>query len=143
MSAVRRNGETNPVTVLLALAIAAAGFYVYHVAPVYMDNLEAKEAAAEAFNIYWTNGPQAAKNNLLIRLNGVKSGTSHLAVDENGQEVILPGLGLTEENIEIINDEQTAQLSVRVTYERVVRFAPLKKSKRFFLVAEKKGKRLK
>jgi hypothetical protein len=140
---VRRNGETNPVTVVLVLALAGAGFYVYHVAPVYMDNMEAKEAATECFNTYWSDGPEVARNRLLNRLNGAKSGTSHLTTDENGVEVVVPGLGLENEQVTIVLQPETRKLTVRIEYERTIRFAPLKKYKKFHLVAEKVGTQLK
>lgn len=140
---MRRNGETNPVTVVLVLALVGAGFYVYHVAPVYMDNMEAKEAATECFNTYWSDGPEVARNRLLNRLNGAKSGTSHLGVDENGNEVTLPGLGLENEQVTIALQPETRSLTVRIEYDRTIRFAPLKKYKKFHLVAEKVGTQLK
>lgn len=135
---VRRNGETNPVTYLVIIALAAAGFYAYHVAPVYWDNLEAKEAVGQAFNVYWLDGEKVAKAKLMIRLNEKGTG-QHLAVDENGAESWRPGLGVDPDNV-IINDDN-GKLTVRVTYDRVVEFAPLKKRKTFHIVAEKVGKK--
>ena len=143
MGLVRRNGETNPVTVLLVLALVGASFYVYHVAPVYMDNMEAKEAASECFNTYWSEGRDRALDRLLNRLNNAKSGTSHLASDENGVEVVVPGLGLERDQIAILENKDTRTLTVRIEYERTIRFAPLKKYKKFHLVAEKVGTQLK
>lgn len=136
---MRNNGETNPVTYLVVVLLAAAGFYVYHVAPVYWDNLEAKEAAAEAFNIYILKGEEPARQNLMIRLNAKSPGTSHYEVDDEGVESIKPGYGLKDENVTFTFDESTKKLSVRIEYDRTIEFAPLKKRKNFHLVAEKVG----
>jgi hypothetical protein len=137
---VRRNGETNPVTIIVIIAVIAAGFYGYHVAPVYMDNLEAKGAVEQAFNVYWLEGDKNAKDKLLIRLNEKGVG-NHLKVDENGVESWPTGLGVDPDNITI--EEQDGKLTVRVTYDRVIQFDPLKKRKTFHIVAEKVGKKAK
>jgi hypothetical protein len=138
---VRKNGETNPVTVLLIVALVAISFYVFHVGPLYWDNLEAKEAAAEAFNVFYTDGEDLARTKLLTRLNIRSTNTEHYEVDEEGVETIKPGYGLQDENIAFIYDEETKQLTVRITYDRIVEFKPFKKRKTYHLVAEKVGKR--
>lgn len=136
---MRRNGESNPVTYLVIIALAAAGFYAYHVGPVYWDNLEAKEAVGQAFNVYWLEGEKIAKAKLLIRLNEKGVG-NHLEVDENGVEHWKPGLGIDPDNV--IIEETNGSLAVRVTYDRVIEFKPLKKRKTFHIVAEKVGKKV-
>ncbi len=136
---VRKNGETNPATYLLAVVLIAIGFYVYHVAPVYWGNLEAKEAAAEAFNVYLMQGEQVAVANILVRLNAKNPDVTHLEVSEEGVESWKPGYGLTEDNVKIVLDEGSKKLSVRIEYDRYVDFKPLKKRKKFHLVAEKTG----
>jgi hypothetical protein len=138
---VRKNGETNPVTVLLIVALVAVAFYVFHVGPLYWDNLEAKEAAAEAFNIYYTDGEDIARSKLMTRLNIRSTNTEHYEVDEDGVENIKPGYGLKDENVVFIYEEDTKKLTVRITYDRIVEFKPFKKRKTYHLVAEKVGKR--
>ena len=140
---VRKNGETNPVTILVILLLAAAGFYIFHVGPLYMDNLEAREAAAEAFNVYFVDGEAIARPRLMIRLNQKTPSTSHYEVDEDGVESVKPGFGLKDENVTFSFDETTKRLLVRIEYDRIVEFAPLKKRKVYHLVAEKTGLRVK
>lgn len=135
---MRNNGETNPGTYVVVALLAAAGFYVYHVAPVYWDNMEAKEAASEAVSVYVLSGEETARNGLLYRLNNNQS-VSHFEVDEEGVESIKPGYGLEPENITIDVDEKTKKIVVRVEYNRIIEFSPLKKRKNFHLVAEKIG----
>ena len=58
---MRRNGETNPGTIVAIIAVALGAFYGVWVAPVYWDNLEVKEAVTEAFNVYWVSGENEAR----------------------------------------------------------------------------------
>ena len=136
---MRNNGETNPVTYLLVVLAAAALFYGYHVGPLYYDNLAARDAAGEAFSLFILQGEPRAKQNLLIRLNAKSPDTSHYEVDKDGVEGIKPGYGLTEDNVVFNFDESTRKLTVRIEYDRIVEFSPLKKRKSYHLVAEKTG----
>lgn len=140
---MRKNGESNPVTILVIIALVAAGFYVFHVGPLYMDNLDAKEAAAEGFNNYFNDGMEAARARMLIRLNAKSPGTSHYELDKEGVESIQPGFGLTEDNVTFTFDEHDKRLTVRIEYDRIVEFAPFKKRKVYHLIAEKTGTRAK
>ncbi len=135
---MRNNGETNPGTYVAVVLIAAVGFYCFHVAPVYWDNLEAKEAASEALSVYILKGEKPARDGLLFRLNNVQT-VSHYEVDDEGVESIKPGYGLNEDNVVITADEKLNKIIVRVEYDRIVEFAPLKKRKQYHLVAEKIG----
>ena len=136
---MRNNGETNPVTYLLAALFAGVCFYGFHVGPVYWDNLNAKEAAAEAYSSYLLNGEKVAIDNMLIRLNARSPDTSHYEVNEDGVESIQLGYGLTEDNVKVILDEANKKLTIRIEYDRIVEFKPLKKRKSYHLVAEKTG----
>jgi hypothetical protein len=136
---VRKNGETNPVAILMIIAAAAGGFYAFHAFPLYWDNLDAKEAAAEAFNQYLIDGEKNAKAALLVRLNQKSPNTSHYETDEEGVEVEKPGFGLSEDHITFSLNEATSMLTIRIEYDRIVEFKPLKKRKTYHLVAEKIG----
>ena len=136
---MRTNGESNPVTYLVIALVAAVGFYAYHVGPLYIDNLEAKTAAGEAFSIYILNGEKIARDKLLVHLNARSPDTSHYEVDADGVESVKPGFGLSDDNIFINFDEGTRVLTVRIEYDRVVEFSPLKKRKTYHLIAEKTG----
>ncbi len=136
---MRNNGETNPVTYLFVALFAGVCFYGYHVGPLYWDNLMAKEAAAEAFNVYILSGEKIALDRMLIRLNAKSPDTSHYEVDEEGVESVKPGFGLTEDNVKVTLDEANKKLTIRIEYDRIVEFKPLKKRKSYHLVAEKTG----
>lgn len=135
---VRNNGETNPGTYVVVVLLAAAGFYLYHVAPVYWDNMDAREAASEALSVYILKGEETARAGLMFRLNN-NPNTNHFEVDDEGVESIKPGLGLKPEDVTIDVDEKTKKIVVRIQYDRIVEFSPLKKRKVFHLVAEKIG----
>lgn len=140
LGSVRNNGETNPVAYLLAVVVAAVAFYAWHVGPLYWDNLAAKEAADEAFSVWVLSGEKEAQMRLLNRLNDRSPDTSHYEVDADGVESVKPGYGLTEDNITFIFDEAAKKLTVRIEYDRIVEFKPLKKRKQYHLVAERIGK---
>ena len=135
---MRNNGETNPGTYVAVVLIAAVGFYCFHVAPVYWDNLEAKEAASEALSVYILKGEKSAREGLMFRLNG-NATVRHYEVDDEGVESIKPGYGILEDNVVIDVDEKMNKIVVRITYDRIVEFSPLKKRKSYHLVAEKIG----
>ncbi len=134
---VRRNGETNPVTIIVILALIAAGFYAFHVGPVYIDNATVREKCAEAFNVYRVNGEDIARQKLTYAVNATIG--EHLEVDEDGVERVVKGLGVPEEGIFLEETDET--LTVRVTYTRTIQFSPLKNRKTFQLMAEKVGKK--
>lgn len=123
------------MTVLVVLALAAAGYYGWHVVPLYMDNVDVREAADQAFNVYVLDGEKAASEMLMLRLNG-KIGW-HYEVDDEGVEQVKPGLGLTEDNYLIEFDEKTRKLTVRIEYQRTIEFAGLKKRKTYPFLAQK------
>ncbi len=140
---VRNDGETNPGTVLFFVALAAGAFYLLNVGPMYLDNFEVKEATAEAFNAFFSAGEKPALEGLLSRLNRQNADVSHFEVGEDGIETVKPGFGLTEENVSFVFDEHSKKLTVRVVYDRIVQFKPLKKRKTYHLVVEKTGAALK
>ncbi|MBL8912389.1 MAG: hypothetical protein JNM17_16980 [Archangium sp.] len=138
---LRRNGESNPATYIVLVLLALAGWYVYTVSPVYLDNLEANKLVEEAVNQAFIDGaPDAAKSRLLFKLNNME-GTTHLELDENGAEVWKPGLGVQEDNVQFIFENDNKKLTVRVEYTRVIQYKPLKKRKIFNVVATKSGTR--
>lgn len=136
---MRNNGETNPVTYLVLALVAGAVFYGYHVGPLYYDNLAARDIAGEGFSVFILKGEAQAVEGMLLKANVMSPDTSHYEVDKEGVESVKPGYGLTEDNITIVFDENTRKLTVRIEYDRIVEFKPLKKRKSYHLVAEKTG----
>lgn len=137
---LRRNGESNPATYVVLVLLALGGWYVYTVSPVYLDNLEVTKMAEEAMNQAFVDGEAAARNRLMFKINALP-GTTHLELDENGVEVVKPGLGILDENVKFIFANGDKKLTVRIEYDRIIQYKPLKKKKKFHVVAEKTGTR--
>lgn len=137
---MRRNGETNPVTIIVLVLIAAAGFYAFHVVPVYMDNLDVRTYVGEAFSQYWLQGEASARANLIITMNDKQKAVSHVGLNKRGEREVMMGYGIEPEDVKFTLDERTKVVTVRLEYDRVVTFAPLKKYKVFHFVVEKSGK---
>ncbi|MFO0595997.1 MAG: hypothetical protein U0228_11850 [Myxococcaceae bacterium] len=139
---MRRNGETNPGTIVAIIAVALGAFYGVWVAPVYWDNLEVKEAVTEAFNVYWVSGENEARVKLLGRLNN-NNDVSHIEMNSDGEPVEKPGFGVPEDWVKITEENNGTKVRIRVEWERTVQFKPLEKKKRFHMVVEKTGARVK
>ncbi len=137
---MRNHGESaNPVTYLMFLALGAAGFYAFHVGPLYYDNIAAKDAVGECWSTYILKGEKFAVEQLLVRLNAKSPDTSHIETNEEGVESVVPGYGVKPEQVTIDFDEKSRKLTVRLEYDRIVDFKPFKKRKVYHLVAEKTG----
>lgn len=138
---LRRNGDSNPATYVVLVLLAIAGWYVYTVSPVYLDNLEANKLCEEAVNQAFIDGsPDASRSRLLFKLNNLP-GTTHYELDEDGKEVEKPGLGVLDENVKFIFENGDKKLTIRVEYDRIIQYKPLKKRKVFKVVATKSGTR--
>jgi hypothetical protein len=130
--------ETNPLTVLLVVAILGGLFYGFHVGPLYLDNLEVKEACSQAINVWTSEGNlENGLGAIRKRLNLAGVGW-HFDVDDEGLEVIKPGLGIPDENFELEEDDTGTVRTCRVTYTRTVQFSPLKKRKTYPFVVQVK-----
>lgn len=137
---VRNNGESNPATYVLLVLLALVGYYAYFVVPVYLDNLEVKEAVSEAHNGWFTEGGRAqSRDRLLVRLNQRNPDVTHFEVDEAGVETEKPGFGITQEQVSFDYDESSKRLTIRVEYDRIVTFVPFKKRKTYHFVVERTG----
>lgn len=135
--------DTNPLTVLLVVAVLGGLFYGFHVGPLYLDNLDVKEACQMAINT-WTSEDNLVKGQgaLNKRLNMSDLGW-HFGEDDDGLEVIKPGLGIPDENMVLEEDDSGLERTCRVTYSRTIQFSPLKKRKTYPFVVQVKQVRKK
>jgi hypothetical protein len=139
------SGKTNPVSVLTVVGLVIAGWWGFHHLPLYFDNLEAQEAAAQAINIAVTETPEAAKANILRRLNFMHGGNDpagwHFQVDEEtGVESVVKGLGVLDDNVNVDVDTDEKKVTVRVEYDRVIELTPLKQRRTIHFSITKTGK---
>jgi hypothetical protein len=105
-------------TAAVLAAIASAIYVGAKVVPVYVDNLDVKEAVEAAFNLAGRN-----KNDSILRAE-IRDRTgrmgTHVETDTWGNDQIIPGLGLTDEQIVIERSRVTDNVRIEVTYQREV-----------------------
>ncbi|MBN1204586.1 MAG: hypothetical protein JXB05_06645 [Myxococcaceae bacterium] len=111
----------NKLGTVLVLAIIAAAIYVAaKVVPFYVDNMDVEEAVSATFNLAGRN------NNDGILRGEIRSRTnrmgSHVETDSWGVDHVVPGLGLTDEQILIERSHITDNVRIEVTYQREVEF---------------------
>jgi hypothetical protein len=138
-------GKTNPVTVLSILGLIVAAWYGFYMVPLFLDNLEAQEACAQAVNIAAGEGEAVAKAAIQHRLNEIHGGNPpvgwHYVIDEEtGVESEQNGLGVLADNIEVTINEQAKTIDVTMQYDRVVQLKPLDKRTTTHFSIHKSGK---
>ena len=106
--------------VMLA-AIVGAIYAAAKVVPLYVDNMDVQEAVDAAFNLAGRN-----TNDGLLRAE-IRDRTSrmgsHVATDTWGEDRVVPGLGLTDDQILIERSRITDNVRIEVTYQREVDFS--------------------
>lgn len=119
---MRDAGKVDIGTLVLLALIGGGLYFVVMVAPFYVDHLDVKEAVAAAHNLAGKNG-----NDGVLRAE-IRQRTSHMGEhvehDTWGVEKVVPGLGLTDEQITIERSSVTQNVRIEVAYEREVRFKP-------------------
>jgi hypothetical protein len=99
-------------------AIACAIYVAAKVVPLYVDNLDVQEAVEATFNLAGRNN-----NDSILRAE-IRDRTSrmgsHVETDSWGNDRVVPGLGLTDEQIVIERSRVTENVRIEVTYQREV-----------------------
>ncbi len=102
-------------------AIASAIYVAAKVVPLYVDNMDVQEAVEAAFNLAGRN-----TNDGILRAE-IRDRTSrmgsHVETDSWGNDRVVPGLGLTDEQILIERSRVTENVRIEVTYQREVDFS--------------------
>jgi hypothetical protein len=119
---VRDAGKVDLGTLLLLALIGGGLYFVVMVAPFYVDHLDVKEAVSAAHNLAGKNS-----NDEVLRAE-IRNRTSrmgeHVEKDSWDVERVVPGLGLTDEQITIERSSVTQDVRIEVTYEREVQLKP-------------------
>ncbi len=134
---LRARGAVCLVTLALLLVVLAAAYAGWLYIPVYLDNLDMREAVVAAFNRMGTDPDDGRiKAFLLSRTNAI--GT-HWET-QGGVRVEKPGLGLTEADL-VLDRESFADRtgSVQVDYQREIRLWPSDTFKTLDFHVEKVG----
>jgi hypothetical protein len=124
------------VTWLSILGVVALIYSAVMFGPVYLDHIDVREATNMAFSVYLLEKPESAKSRLLGRLGQIGD---HYEEGDDGEEQLVQGLGVAEEDVTIELDPSSNVLTIRVTYDRAVELIPTKKKHTFHLMAEKIG----
>ncbi|MBI3183087.1 MAG: hypothetical protein HYZ28_13195 [Myxococcales bacterium] len=120
---MRPTGKVNYVT--LALIVAALGgiYWVIFFAPVYLDNMDVKEAIEAAYNQSSQLGDDPLRKFVLDRVNSSQLG-NHREDDGYGNVKVVGGLGIKPEQITIERNEVTRRIRIQVEYAREVVLKP-------------------
>jgi hypothetical protein len=108
---------------LVFMALIAAGIYAaVMLVPFYIDHLDVKEAVAVAHNLAGRN-----RSDAMLR-NEIRQRTSHMGHhwqrDQFDRNILKPGLGLRDEQIEIERSGVTQNVRIEVRYERQALLKP-------------------
>jgi|CXWL01.1.fsa_nt_gi hypothetical protein len=122
----------------IVLAIVGGLYWAVLMGPLQLDNLDVREHVTSAFNESARVPVENLTVQLLAKLNNPKF-ANHYEVDENGVKAKVGGLGLTEEDITIVRNEETSSSQVRVVYTREVHMVPFGKWRKVRFVVEKSG----
>ena len=138
---MRASGKVNPVSVVLLLAMIAGGWWLFTYVPIYWDNLRVKEIAGGSALSYLTGSEEGAVREVIRRANSTRPEEVvgwHFEVDDDGLETMLPGLGLTEDNVSVTFDEATRTVTVHISYDRTVELKPFERRAQVHFEVEKK-----
>ena len=105
-------------TLVVLAAVAGAIYVAAKVVPLYVDNLDVKEAVEAAFNLAGRNNNDGILR-AEIRERTSRMG-SHVETDKWGNDQVVPGLGLTDDQIVIERSRVTDNVRIEVTYQREV-----------------------
>ncbi|QRO01860.1 hypothetical protein JRI60_24000 [Archangium violaceum] len=123
---------------LFALAVVAGVIYAgVMFVPFYVDHLDVKEAVAVAHNLSGRNYNDAMLRNVIRERTGQLG--SHWERDQFDRDVLMPGLGLNDEQILIERSDVTQNVRIEVSYERTVRLKPTNAVRTLHFSAVKEG----
>jgi hypothetical protein len=130
------SGKINLVTLLLLSVMAAGGYAVAMLGPLYADHWSVKEAVAMGVILAPRDNDGVVRAKMTEKLRSV--GT-HEELDENGRRRVVPGLGLKPGQIVIERDLAQKRVAITVTYEREVVLVPTQRVHRRTLIAHAEG----
>lgn len=128
------------MTVLLLLGAIAGGWAALVYGPAYFDHFGVKEEVWLAFTRVQTDlSPAEVRTQLLRNLNS-QVGWHFQLDDETGEERVQPGLGISEDAVEVTIDTELKLVRVHLEYDRVLLLKPSNRRTTVHFVAEKTGK---
>ncbi|WP_224371061.1 hypothetical protein [Hyalangium versicolor] len=111
----------NLVTLLVLVLVALVIYIAAKVVPFYVDNMDVEEAVSASFTLAGQTQNDGALR-AEIRSRTTRMGT-HVETDSWGVDHVVPGLGLTDDQIDIERSRVYDDVRIQVTYQREVDFA--------------------
>lgn len=133
----KARGAVSLFTLVLLLGLAAGGYLAWMFVPVYLDNLDVREASTAAFNRMVADPDNDRVRGYLIE-RSKRIGTHW--ENEGGTRVEKPGLGLTDADIVLERDPGEHTGRVQVDYQREVKLWPSERLVSVDFHVEKAGK---
>ena len=125
MRAVRESGKVSLGTLVLLLLLGGAVYVASLWVPLWVDSLDVKEAVEVAHNLAGHGTDDAVLRNE-IRARTSRMG-SHVEPDGWGGLRTVPGLGLTDEQIEIERNPVTGSVRIAVSWDRPMLLKPTRR----------------
>jgi hypothetical protein len=135
--AVRDSGKVSLGTLVLLLLLGGAVYVGVLYVPLWVDSLDVKEAVAVAHNLAGHNQPDSFLRGE-IRGRTARMGT-HEESDGWGGRRVVPGLGLTDEQIVIERNPVTGSVRIAVDWDREVVLRPTQRRHTFHFHVVKEG----
>lgn len=134
---LRARGAVSLFTIILLLGLAVVGYAGWIYIPLFMDNLDMREASSAAFNRMATDPEMdRIRAYFLARANNIGN---HWET-KDGSRVEVKGLGLTDADVVIERDSFEHTARMQVDYQREVKLWPLEKYITFDFHVDKAGK---
>jgi hypothetical protein len=130
-------GAVSLFTIVLLLVLAVGGYAGWLLVPLWLDNLDMREASTATFNRLATNPDIELVRNFFLE-RSKKIGTHW--VTEGDTRVEKPGLGLTAADFVIERDPFEHTASIQVDYQREVKLWPTERFTSFDFHVEKAGR---
>jgi hypothetical protein len=131
------SGKVSLGSLVFLTALASGIYALVMVAPYYVDHLDVKEAVAAAHSLAGQNYSDAMLRHTIR--DRTKEMGQHWERDQFDRDVLMPGLGLTDEEILIERSEVTQNVRIEVTYERELRLKPTNIVRTLHFSAVKEG----
>jgi hypothetical protein len=119
---MRPSGKVSFGNLVLLALLAGAVYYGVIVVPLYVDHMDVKEAVAAAHNQSGRNrNDEQLKHEIRMRTSQMGQ---HVEYDRFNTPSLVPGLGLSDDQISIQRSDVSNDVRIEVKYSRTVRLKP-------------------
>ena len=125
---MRPSGKANLLAVVILGAVAYGVWWVVTFSPVYLDNIDVKDAVESAYNLSNRQDDATISGSIIGKVNLSTLG-DHEEDDGYGTIKTVGGLGFKDSNIVITRDDVLKRIQIVVEYKRRVLLRPSSKVK--------------